>query len=67
MLVVFKYLAKCVLASLVSFVMKGKGKICPRTGNEGQKKLYSFFNLGNIREWVVKATPPPLFPRESTF
>jgi hypothetical protein len=29
-----------------------------------QVELYSFFNLGLRRGWVVNATPRPLYPRE---
>jgi hypothetical protein len=32
----------------------------PRGGVEVQ--LYSFFNLGSRRRWVVNATPRPLYP-----
>ena len=48
-----------------------KGKFQPRTVHEGTEggvdvQLYSFFNLDARWEWVVSATPRPLYPRERT-
>jgi len=44
-----------------------KGKVHTRTGHEGPKgeQMYSSFNLGARRGWLVNATPRPLYPRES--
>jgi hypothetical protein len=36
----------------------------PRLGGGVEVELYSFFDLGPRWEWVVNATPRPLYPRE---
>jgi len=46
-----------------------KVKFYSRTRHEGTESgvevyLYSFFNLGARWEWLVKATPRPLYPWE---
>jgi hypothetical protein len=33
------------------------------TCHKGTERAF-FFILGDRREWVVKATPPPFYPRE---
>jgi hypothetical protein len=44
---------------------KRKRKVHPRTGHEGQEgEQRCFFILGARWEWMVNATPRPLYPRE---
>jgi hypothetical protein len=40
-------------------------KFTLRIGYEGPEGEYSFFNLSATLGWVVNATLPPLYPRET--
>ena len=49
----------------------GKGKVLPITGHEGPEGVYIYIYIYILflypqheREWVVNATPRPLYPRE---
>jgi hypothetical protein len=57
------YKSLCIIQSI-----KVNGKSHPRTGHEGPEVvevwLYSFFNLVARWEWVVNATPGPIYLRE---